>query len=77
MPIAMIILNILLVALLLAIFVGGHLYAMATQHRDHGAVATGPVLRRRVWSERRRWSRPVRIERRRQSALRSKPWPAA
>ena len=53
MPTVMIILNIVFIAGLVAVICGGLLYAMATQHRDHGAVATGTFLRRHVWSERR------------------------
>ena len=75
MPTVMIILNIVFIAGLVAVICVGLLYAMATQHRDHGAVATGQFLRRHVWSERRRRARPVRVERRR--AVPGQPWPAA
>jgi hypothetical protein len=77
MPIAMLILNVVLIVLVLAVLVGAHLYAVATQHRDHGAVHTGPVFRRRVFSERRRRSRPVTVERRTKVARGGQPWPAA
>lgn len=50
----MIILNAVLAVGLVVVIVGGILVAMATQHRDHGVVVAGPVLRRRVWSRRRR-----------------------
>ena len=66
-----------------SLFVGGgtpsrlHLYAVATQHRDHGAVHTGPVFHRHLWSERRRRSRPVKVERRAQRRRTGQPWPAA
>jgi hypothetical protein len=70
----MIILNVVFIVGVLAVLVAVHLYAIATQHRDHGAVASGPVLSRRVWSERRRRSRAVRVERRGRSG---EPWPAA
>lgn len=73
MPTVMIVLNIVFILGVLAVIVGGHLYAMATQHRDHGVVAHGPLLSRRLWSERRRRSRPVRVERR---ARAGQPWPA-
>lgn len=69
-----IILNIVFISGAVAVIFGGLLYAMATQHRDHNAVATGPFLRRRVFSERRRRARPVRGERRARSG---QPWPAA
>ena len=77
MPIAMLILNVVFVVLVLAVLVGGHLFAVATQHRDHGAVHTGPVFHRRLWSERRRRSRPVTTERRQEPARAGHPWPAA
>ena len=77
MPIVMLILNVVLVVVVLAVLVGGHLYAVATQHRDHGAVHTGPVFGRRVFSERRRRSRPVSVERRATPARGGQPWPAA
>ena len=74
MPTVIIILNVALVIGVLAVLVGGHLYAIATQHRDHGAASSGPVLSRRVWSERRHRSRPVKVERRVRAR---EPWPAA
>jgi hypothetical protein len=45
----------LLMAAVVLVIVGGLLWAVATQHRDHGVFATGPVFRRRLWS---RSSRP-------------------
>jgi hypothetical protein len=74
MPTVMIILNVVLVIGVLAVLVGTHLYAIATQHRDHGAAASGPFLSRRVWSARRRRSRAVKVDRRGRSR---EPWPAA
>ncbi len=77
MPVAMIILNVLFVVLVVAVLVGGHLYAVATQHRDHGVVADGPLHHRRVWTERRRRARPVAVERRRQPSRGREPHPSA
>ena len=77
MPVAMIILNVLFVVLVVAVLVGGHLYAVATQHRDHGVVAEGPIHRRRVWSERRHRPRPVAVERRSQPTRSREPHPSA
>jgi hypothetical protein len=68
----MIIFNIVFIAGLVAVVFGGLLYAMATQHRDHRAVATGPFLRRSVWSERR--PAAVRVE---PQARPAQPWLAA
>jgi hypothetical protein len=73
----MVILNVLFAVLVLAVLVGAHLYAVATQHRDHGAVHTGPVFHRHVWSDRRRRPRPVSVERRSQPPRAGQPWPAA
>jgi hypothetical protein len=52
---------------------------VATQHRDHGAVHTGPVFHRHVWSERRSRSRPVSVERRANPVRgrQGQPWPAS
>lgn len=77
MPVAMIILNVLFVVLVLAVLVGAHLYAVATQHRDHGAVHSGPVFHRHVWSERRRRPRQVSVERRSRPKRSGQPSPAA
>ena len=43
-------LNIVFAVGVLAVIVAGHLVAIATQHRDHGVLSSGPVLRRRIWS---------------------------
>jgi hypothetical protein len=50
MPTVMIVLNIVFAAFVVLGIVGTHLYAVLTQHRDHGVVATGPPLGRRIWS---------------------------
>jgi hypothetical protein len=46
----MIVLNVVLAAFVVLGIVGTHLYAVFTQQRDHGVVASGPALRRRIWS---------------------------
>ncbi len=50
MPTMMIVLNVVFAAFVVLGIVGTHLYAVLTQQRDHGVVATGPPLRRRIWS---------------------------
>jgi hypothetical protein len=50
MPTVMIVLNVVFAAFVVVGIVGTHLYAVFTQHRDHGVVASGPPLRRRIWS---------------------------
>ena len=80
MTTVMIVVNAVFIAGILAVIVGGHLFALATQHRDHGVVTEGPVLRRNIWSERRRRPRPVRVERRQTRPAQTRagqPWPAA
>ena len=62
MPTVMIVINVLLAAFVVVAIVGTHLYAVLTQQRDHGVVAAGPPLRRRIWSRgarpRRAYARP-------------------
>ncbi len=58
MPTIMIVLNILFAIGVVMVVAGGLLVAIATQHRDHGVLATGPVLRRRLWSPGARTPRP-------------------
>src|SRR5579884_4006998 len=53
-PILIIVLNAVFMTAVVLGIVGHLLYSIATQHRDHGVAATGPFLRRRVWSRRRR-----------------------
>jgi hypothetical protein len=73
MPTAMIVLNVIFAVGVVVVIVGGMLVALATQHRDHGVVTAGPVLRRRVWSRRRRaHAGPVRPW-----ITRQEVWPAA
>jgi hypothetical protein len=50
MPAIMVILNLLFAGVVVAVVAGAILAAIATQHRDHGVSAAGPLLRRRVWS---------------------------
>lgn len=46
----MVILNVVLMAAIVLVIVGGLAWAVATQHRDHGVMSAGRLLRRRVWS---------------------------
>lgn len=74
MPAVMIVLNILFALGVVVVVAGGILVAIATQHRDHGVVAAGPVLRRRLWSRGgRAHAGPVRPW----IASRGEVWPAA
>ena len=50
MPAVMVVLNVLFVGLVVVVVAGGIVLAIATQHRDHGVLASGPLCRRRVWS---------------------------
>lgn len=50
MPTVMIVLNSLFAVGVVVAIVGHLVYAVLTQHRDHGVVASGPPLRRRIWS---------------------------
>ena len=50
MPTVMIALNVLFSVGVVAAIVGHLLRAVFTQHRDHGVLASGPALRRRIWS---------------------------
>jgi hypothetical protein len=45
-----IILNVVFALGVIVGMVGLHAWAVATQHHDHGVVASGPLARRRVWS---------------------------
>lgn len=45
-----IVLNVLFAAGVVVAVAGTLLAAIATQHRDHGVQASGPFLRRRIWS---------------------------
>jgi len=74
MPLVMIVLNILFTVGVVVAVAGGLLVAMATQHRDHGVPASGPVLRRRLWS---RGGRPHAGPVRPWIARRGEVWPAA
>ena len=54
MSIGLILLNAALIGGVVLVVAGGILWAIATQHRDHGVASTGPVFRRRLWSSSRR-----------------------
>jgi hypothetical protein len=69
-----IILNILFAVGVVVVVAGMLLVALATQHRDHGVLASGPVLRRRVWS---RTARPHAGPVRPWIARRGQVWPKA
>ena len=73
MPAVMIALNILFGVGVVVAVAGGLLVAMATQHRDHGVMSSGPLLRRRVWS---RGPRPHAGPVRPWIARRGEVWPA-
>jgi hypothetical protein len=74
MSAVMIALNIFFAVFVVGVVAGGIFAAMATQHRDHGVEASGPLLRRHVWSRRtRRHAGPVRPW----IARRGEVWPAA
>lgn len=73
MSTVMIVVNVVFAIGVVVVIAGGLLIAMATQHRDHGVIAAGPLLRRRVWSGRRRpHAGPVRPW----IARRGEVWPA-
>ena len=74
MPAVMIVFNILFAVGVVVVIAGGLLVAMATQHRDHGVIASGPLLRRRVWS---RGPRPHAGPVRPWIARQGEVWPAA
>ncbi len=74
MPTAMIVLNVLFAVGVVAAIVGHLLHAVLTQHRDHGVQASGPALRRRIWS---RTGRPHAGPVRPWIARRGPVWPAA
>jgi hypothetical protein len=61
MGIGLILLNAALMSGVAAMIAGSILWAIATQHRDHGVVSAGALLRRRVWSHRR--GRAIRVYR--------------
>lgn len=54
MSIGLILLNAALMGSVVLVVAGGIIWAIATQHRDHGVASTGPIFRRRVWSPSRR-----------------------
>jgi hypothetical protein len=51
---SMVIFNVVLMTAIVVVIAGGLAWAVVTQHRDHGVLSAGPVLRRRVWSRNRR-----------------------
>jgi hypothetical protein len=74
MPTVMVVLNVLFSVGVVAVIVGGHFAAMATQHHDHRALAAGPLLKRRIWSRSgRAHAGPVRPW----VVRRGQVWPAA
>lgn len=48
------IINAVLMAGIVLVIVGLLAWAVATQHRDHGVLAAGPLFGRRIWSRPRR-----------------------
>ena len=74
MPTVMIVLNILFAVGVVATIVGVLLHAVFTQHRDHGVIAAGPALRRRIWA---RGGRPHAGPVRAWVVRRGQVWPAA
>jgi hypothetical protein len=50
MPIVMVVLNVIFALGVVVVIAGSIVLAIATQHRDHGVLASGSLLRRRVWS---------------------------
>jgi hypothetical protein len=54
MTIGLMLLNAVLMGGVALAIGGGILWAIATQHRDHGVVSAGPLLRRSVWPPPRR-----------------------
>ena len=74
MPTVMIVLNIVLAALFVGAGIAHFLHGIATQHRYHGVEASGPLLRRKVWSRR---ARPHAGPMRPWIARRGETWPAA
>lgn len=73
----MMILDAALMAGIVLVIVGGLAWAVATQHRDHGVAATGPLLRRRMWSYRRRAHAGSRRPLYAREPYRGAPWTAA
>jgi hypothetical protein len=73
----MVIFNVVLMAAIVLVIAGGLAWAVATQHRDHGVAAAGPLLRRQVWSRNRRAHagsrRPLYVR----PPYGTRPWPAA
>jgi hypothetical protein len=50
MPAIMVVMNALFAFVVVSVIAAGIFVAIATQHRDHGVLAAGSLLRRRVWS---------------------------
>jgi|GEM_PF-3417391 len=73
---AVVIVNALLCVGILFVVVAPLVWAIMTQHRDHGVSAVGPLHRRWVWS---RAGRPHAGSRRPQfvRSYGGRPWPAA
>ena len=73
----MVIFNVVLMAGIVAFIAGGLAWAVATQHRDHGVAASGPMLSRHVWSRRARAHAGSRRPLYARPPYRAAPWPAA
>jgi len=54
MGIGFMVLNAVLMGGIVVVIAGGLLWAIATQHRDHGVASAGPLFRRWMWSRSRR-----------------------
>lgn len=54
MATGIILLNAALMAGVVLTIAGGIFWAIATQHRDHDVLASGPLFRRRLWVNQRR-----------------------
>jgi hypothetical protein len=74
MATASIVLNVLFAVGIVVAVAGTLLVAIATQHCDHGVQASGPFLRRRIWS---RGGRPHAGPLRPWIARRGQVWPRA
>jgi hypothetical protein len=74
MPTVMIVLNVIFAIGVVGAIVGAQLYAVLTQQHDHGVLASGPALRRQIWS---RGGRPHAGSRRVPFARRAQAFPAA
>jgi hypothetical protein len=72
-----VIFNLILMAGVVFVIAGGLAWAVATQHRDHGAASAGPLLARRVWSTSPRDHAGSRRPLYARPPYRAEPWPRA